>query len=695
MKSPLPLPSLWAATLALSLLTSTLFATDGTWTRFNTGTTTWGLASNWLDDTIADGIGSTADFSIGQNGVNRTVNIDDSDRTVGIFNLVNQHNTPTSNQSFTFGSTTGNQLIFDNGSSPAQLNITNGAQTPGGTNTFSLDVGLGSSLQIDNARTVEANTLTFSGGISGVSSGTHTISNISTGPAPVVISGNIIDGSGTVGIHQNSATSWMELSGTNTFTGGLLIEAGRVTVNADERMGHFSNVVTLNGGELRNSATINITGPDQRDYVLGSNGGTYNVAGFLHVRGGISGTGELTKTGTGTLAFYNETNNTYSGGTRILEGTVRINDDSNLGPTSGGVILDGGALTAQSDPQLHADRTVTIESGGGTMGGTFFNVNGVVAGSGLLTIDSTSTFSLNNANNSHTGGIHVTNGILRIRQGDAALGGAANSITLDDGTTFRVQNFGSVTSAGEVLNSSRTFTLNSGTINFFAATPTPIDSTITGAGALRVNGTDVLVLSAANTYTGGTVVDNGSLLVMNASGSATGTGTVTVNSGALLGGNGTISGATTIASGATLSPGNSTGVLTFSDDLTLGGTAVMQIQGTNRGASYDGVDVGGTLTYGGDLEISLESAIGISTLNLFNFTSSSSGSFSSVEVTGSIASVSLTNSGGVWTGADGAYSFSFDQSTGDLNVIPEPGVAAFIVGLLALVFVRRRLQAKD
>jgi autotransporter-associated beta strand protein len=79
-------------------------------------------------------------------------------------------------------------------------------------------------------------------------------------------------------------------------------------------------------------------------------------------------------------------------------------------------------------------------------------------------------------------------------------------------------------------------------------------------GSLTKTGKGELSLTKANTYTGGTTLEAGTLLVKNENDSATGSGAVQVNAGTL-GGMGKIAGAVTVGTGigigAFLSPGNS------------------------------------------------------------------------------------------------------------------------------------------
>jgi fibronectin-binding autotransporter adhesin len=138
--------------------------------------------------------------------------------------------------------------------------------------------------------------------------------------------------------------------------------------------------------------------------------------------------------------------------------------------------------------------------------------------------------------------------------------------------------------------------------NYTAAYSINGPGSLDGTMALTKAGDARLTITAANTYTGGTIVNGGFLRVANIEGSATGSGAVALNSGTLEG-TGIINGAVTIADGATLSPGAAgLGRLTVNNTLNLGPASATYMEISKEAGTND-VVVASTINYGGTLTI--------------------------------------------------------------------------------------------
>ncbi len=129
-----------------------------------------------------------------------------------------------------------------------------------------------------------------------------------------------------------------------------------------------------------------------------------------------------------------------------------------------------------------------------------------------------------------------------------------------------------------------------------------LSGNITGTGDLTYNGPGRLSVTGTNTYTGSTAVTVGTLAINGDNGAAT--NAVTVSSGATLAGSGTVGGQITVGSGGTLAPGNSPGLMTATNGVSLetGSTFQWELIGNTadgRGTNYDALNVsGGTLSIG-------------------------------------------------------------------------------------------------
>jgi autotransporter-associated beta strand protein len=143
---------------------------------------------------------------------------------------------------------------------------------------------------------------------------------------------------------------------------------------------------------------------------------------------------------------------------------------------------------------------------------------------------------------------------------------------------------------------------------------------IGGAAALTKLGSSTLTLANTNTFTGGTTISAGTLLVKSPGSLAT-NNAVTVQSAATLGGNGTINGAVTVNVGAALAPGlGNVGTLTLASAPALNGSVVAEVNATNAQTADKLVVSAGTLTYGGSLVVTNVGAAltGGETFTLFN-----------------------------------------------------------------------------
>ena len=133
-----------------------------------------------------------------------------------------------------------------------------------------------------------------------------------------------------------------------------------------------------------------------------------------------------------------------------------------------------------------------------------------------------------------------------------------------------------------------------------------------------------------------------------------------------------------LTSGGLLSPGNSPGLLTVTGNLTLQPSSVllMELGGLVEGVSYDSLEIGGSLTMNGALNVVLVNGFAPMSGATFNL-------FDGSSIGGTFASVSLpTLANGLSWNSSALYSTGIISVTG--TAVPEPATYAVLAGLAAL-----------
>ena len=394
----------------------------------------------------------------------------------------------------------------------------------------------------------------------------------------------------------NGTTGTVTVSGTQstnsiTFDDNVAVTiSGGTQINLGTTGSTTSGITVASGDNAGNTISTGIA--------LGVNSTvTNNGTGTLTLGGVISGSGfSLTKAGTGTLALNGA--NTYTGGTTISAGTLIFNNASAFGTgaitSNGGTIRSGAALTTTNN--LVVNSATTLETAGN------WTVNGNISGSGDITRGTTATQSLflGGDNSGYTGTFTIQNSSNSIVRFSSTTSGSANakwvvnqptstraSINFGNGTI----QFGSLTGTGKLTGqgaAGTTTVVEVGNLGFNETFSGVLEGT-SGTIALTKVGTGTWTLSGANTYTGTTIV-NGGTLQMNSTNATS--SSVTVNSGATLALNiGDAIGFTasknllTINSGGTVSNITPAARVTIWNDLTMtGGTLTSTGTGDANGA---------------------------------------------------------------------------------------------------------------
>jgi autotransporter-associated beta strand protein len=395
----------------------------------STAATGWGTASNWAENALPS-FGNTQDVTFFVAG------------------------TAMQNSNLGGGNRTVRGITFDEGADSAATIF----------------------LSSDNSDSGTARTLTFDTdqhGFAGpdahvlVRGGATGNISIGSGLGSIVLAANLAvhhDGSGGLFFKRpitetggakgiiKSGSGEMTLEGANTFTGGIFIHGGKVALNGISSEDNEPDVWIASGGTLSvgapfvgNTATIgNLTGNGLVDPQYGSATGTRTLrinqtsdgtfSGNLNDATSGSRVLAVKKIGSGRLTL-SATDSTYSGGTVLYAGTLRVSADGSLGAAGGDFTFEGGGsgilMNNDTAVTLNSGRQVNLTGDGRLQAGWGKNLTiaGKITGAGALRIVSDSNpgfVVLTNTGNDYSGITEVqSSGKLQL--------GASN--VLPDGTT--------------------------------------------------------------------------------------------------------------------------------------------------------------------------------------------------------------------------------------------------------------------
>lgn len=359
------------------------------------------------------------------------------------------------------------------------------------------------------------------------------IFNIANGSAGSDLRVNAVIVGGTSGFQTagigKTGPGILWFAANNTYNGNTVILDGQLTVSSPRALGAITNLLNVAFTSVTSNGTLFLSGVSvTNEHLLlaratnsvaavaasGTSGwighididnedAIFSSSGSFRIEGEIEGDSGFIKAGSGSITFAGAEPNVYSGTTWVRDGTLLLDKSGIDGAMTEALIIGEDELPENTDVvrflrccQLPDDTVVTLNA------------------SGLLDLN----------------GFGENVGDLIFNGGDVDAPSPGSILPTGNITVNRNTN-------SQAVISGRMSVLSSPIINVtghFFSPDLSITAQLFGAGSLTKNGVGEVGLSAANTYSGATTVNDGFLLVDNSSALGTTASGTVVNNGAVL-----------------------------------------------------------------------------------------------------------------------------------------------------------------
>ncbi len=508
-----------------------------------------------------------------------------------------------------------------------------------------------------------------------------------------------------------SATTSTKVSFGNGATSGAETLAGMYVLGSGSSLvGSGSAFFTLG---LQNSGTT-----DLRNLMIGGSGTNENNLNFEAYTGGtvlmgaansyagrtnigravmeasvIANAGVVSSLGTGTSSpdiLMNDTTSTSATiSTLRYIGSTDASTDRVVRLFTNGTTMPSLAAGIENNGTGSLKFTSAFAAAGDTTLARTFRLSGTNAGANeivsigetatsVLTLDKTGTgtWALT-GDSTYTGGTTVSNGTLQLGNGGTAGNVGSGNVAISSGATLRSNRSNTVEITNVITGSGNVVVANS------------------GAGVTKLS-------SNANTYSGGTTVSSGTLMVTNTSGSATGTGAVTVMNGATLAGSGRIAPTAdasvmvcgTLAVGESASSASLLSIATSgAGALVLDGGSTLAfdlLSGYGLGDNTSSPARADLLSVGGTLQINPGAIFRVNAASFTGYAAGDQWKLIDWSTPGGTASGTFTSFNLPTLDGGLTWNTSLLYTLGTISIVPEPSRAILLLLGLAAAWLRRR-----